>query len=366
MPTRPENRKKRIRREDVARVAGVSSATVSYVLNGTKRLSSEVEQRVLAAARELNYMPDLVARSLAGSRSGTIALLTTDIANVYQLEVIRGLQSEALKHDYVVIVLDAFGNAERYVEQLIARRVDGLFISTGPDFLSDDLLGKLRDADIKVLADFSRMTFLPEISYIMSDHYDGMLQAVRHLTGLGHTKIGYLSAFDESCIYDVRLEAFREAVGKFFDEPPRVVLGEWPYSSTEELGEGLMMQMLERYPEVTAVIATNDLMAIGAIKAIRSTGKSVPEDYSVIGIDNIARSATNRPPLTTIDQDGRAFGAKIFHILKDSITNNITSRNIVPMRLIVRGSTGICAGKDPKDLPAAEERFEERFEERAE
>ena len=340
------NKSKRVRREDVAAEAGVSSATVSYVLNGTKRLSQEVERRVMEAARKLNYMPDRIAQSLAGSKTRTIAYMTADITNTYQLEVIKGLQKEALKHDYVVYIFDASGDVDRYIENVISRRVDGIYVSTLPDFMSDELLCKLRDAGIKVLTDFSRNTYLPDISYITSDRHDGFMQAVRYLRELGHTEIGYLSAFDESCYYDVRLAAYRVAMSKQFPNPNMsIVFGEWPYSTSERPGGELMKEMMERYPQVTAVIATNDIMAIGAIKAVTAAGKSVPGDYSVIGIDNIAKSETCYPPLTTIDQNGYEFGQKIFQVLYDNIMNDTSGKYIIPMKLIVRRSTDKLAEK---------------------
>ena len=343
---RTDSSKKRVRREDVAREAGVSSATVSYVVNGTKRLSPEVEQRVWDAVHKLNYKPDYIARSLAGSDSRTIALMTADIANVYQLEVIKGLQAEALKHDYVIIIFDASGDASKYVDRLIAQRVDGIFLTTAPDFMSDELLTMLVEADIEVLTDFSRSTFLPEVSYVMSDHYDGFMQAVQHLRELGHMNIGYLSAFDDSCYYDVRLNAFRMAMDKQMKESnPPVVCGTAPYNTSEELGYSLMQEMMEKNPDVTAVIATNDIMAIGAMRAIREAGKRVPQDYSVVGIDNVEKSATCTPPLTTVDQDGRTYGAKVFHILYDNIRKHAPGKFIIPMRLVRRESTGPVAVK---------------------
>lgn len=346
MPIKPENRKKRVKREDVAREAGVSSAAVSYVLNGTKRLSPEVEQRVMEAARRLNYSPDFHARALAGSKSYTLGLMTTDITNTYQLEVIKGLQAEALKYDYVVIIFDAFGDADRYIDSLISRRVDGIFVSIAPDFLSDELLCRVRDADIRVLAEFMRNSYLPDVSYVMYDHCDGLMQAVRHLKELGHRQIGYLSAFDEAYPYDKRLPGFHSAMEREFGESaPSIVYGTPPYLSTEGLGEALMERMMAEHPEVTAVIATNDLMALGAIKAVKSAGKRVPEDYSVIGIDNIRQSAESDPPLTTLDQDGREYGAKIFHILYESICAHTAGEHVLPMRLLVRNSTGAPAAE---------------------
>ena len=335
-----QKQRQKVRREDVAKEAGVSSAAVSYVLNGTKRLSPEVEERVLETAKRLNYLPNRIAQSLAGSKSHTLAFMTADITNVYQLDVIKGMQEAALKNDYIVYIFDAFGDVSKYIKHLISTRVDGIFVSAAPDFLSDEQLCELRDADIKVLTDFSRSTYLPDVSYIMSDMYDGFMQAVAYLKELGHRNIGYLSAFDESCYYDTRLSAFRTAMRRAFNNSvPCIEYGSWPYSSSEELGGRLMEQMLEKHPDVTAVIATNDLMAIGAMKAAKNRNKRVPEDYSVIGVDNIGKSRQCEPPLTTLDQSGKAYGARIFQILYDNIMQDTTGKYIEPMRLLKRGST---------------------------
>ena len=340
MPKKNTATKQRVKREDVAAAAGVSAATVSYVLNRTKHVSREVEQRVLEAAARLNYIPNRIAQSLARKKSNALALITADITNVYQLDVIKGLQTEALKNDYIVYVFDAFGDVSKYIKHLIATHVDGVFVSAAPDFLSDEQLCELRDADIKVLTDFSRSTYLPDVSYIMSDMFGGFIQAVNFLKARGHTNIGYLSAFDESCYYDYRLNAFKSAMRKLFNNHvPLIEYGGWPYSSSEELGEQLMFRMLEHQPDITAVIATNDLMAIGAMRAAQRAGLRVPEDISVIGVDNIERSGVCKPSLTTLDQCGREYGKKIFRVLHENIENGTSGKYMLPMRLIERGST---------------------------
>ena len=192
-----------------------------------------------------------------------------------------------------------------------------------------------------MLTDFSRSTYLPDVSYIMSDMYDGFLQAVEYLKSLGHTRIGYLSAFDDSCYYDTRLSAFRTAMRRAFNNSvPCIEYGSWPYSSSEELGGRLMEQMLEKHPDVTAVIATNDLMAIGAMKAAQDMGLDVPGKISVIGVDNIDKSSVCDPPLTTLDQCGKEYGKKIFHVLHENICEQTSGKYVIPMRLIRRGSTG--------------------------
>ena len=330
MPKRPTEMKQRVKRIDVAQEAGVSTATVSYVLNKTKRLTSEVEKRVVDAAKKLNYIPNRSVHSLPRDTSNTLAVITADLTNLYQLDVIKGLQAEALKHDYVLTIVDAFGDVDKYVQYLISSHIIGIFVSAAPDFLSDDHLVALRDAGIKVLTDFSRSTYMPDVSYIMSDMFGGFLQVVTALQELGHEKIGYLSAFDESCYYDMRLSA---------------------YASSEQLGSRLMTKMLKEHPDVTAVIATNDLMAIGALEAAKAAGKRVPEDISVVGVDNIARSAETDPPLTTLDQSGKEFGAKIFHVLHENITENTSGKYILPMRLIQRGSTGPAPNREKEAQP---------------
>ena len=163
MPKRPTEMKQRVKRIDVAQEAGVSTATVSYVLNKTKRLTSEVEKRVVDAAKKLNYIPNRSVHSLPRDTSNTLAVITADLTNLYQLDVIKGLQAEALKHDYVLTIVDAFGDVDKYVQYLISSHIIGIFVSAAPDFLSDDHLVALRDAGIKVLTDFSRSTYMPDV-----------------------------------------------------------------------------------------------------------------------------------------------------------------------------------------------------------
>ena len=329
----------RAKRVDVARIAGVSVATVSYVLNGTKKVSPEVEKRVLEASEILNYTPNRIAQSLAGNRTHTIAFITDDITNLYQLEVIKGLQAEALKHDYIVYICDASGDIAKYIDHIISRRVDGVFVVTAPNVLPDEKLLELRNSGTKVLADFARSTYLPDVSYIMSDMYGGFEQSVRYLCELGHEKIGYLSAFDEACYYDMRLAAFKIAMRKVLGVTvPYIECGCEPYRTSSEVGADLMQAMLKNHPDVTAVLCTNDLMAIGAMLEASHRGLRVPEDISVIGLDNIRQSETCTPRLTTLSQCGKEYGQRVFDILHDDIVHGGSGKFLIPMKLIERDS----------------------------
>jgi LacI family transcriptional regulator len=256
------------------------------------------------------------------------------------------MQDAAARKGYVVYVLDAYGNLDNCIDSLLQQNIAGIYVSGAPDFLKDSHLCRLRDAGIKILADFSRSTYLPDVSYIQSDMYDGFMQAVSYLKELGHTKIGYLSAFDEACYYDFRLPAFKIAMRKLFHPAAfDIEYGGRPYTSSEKLGAELMERMMKLHPDVTAVIATNDLMAIGAMKAVYKAGKRVPDDYSVVGIDNIEQGRNFLPTLTTLDQNGRSMGEKFFNILYDNIKNNVSGRYIEPMTLLKNQSASFAPNK---------------------
>lgn len=140
-------RSNRSTRADVAREAGVSEATVSYVLNGTKCISPEVRERVLLASRVLNYTPNRIAQSLAGSRTNSVAVVTEDIGNLYHLEVIKGMQAEALNRDFIVYIFDASDGVSQYVNHIVSRGVDGVFVIASETSVSDGFLEEIRDAE---------------------------------------------------------------------------------------------------------------------------------------------------------------------------------------------------------------------------
>jgi len=335
----------RIKRIDVAKKAGVSEATVSYVLNKTKRVSPEVEKRVTDIAKSLGYVPNRIAQALVGNKTNTIAIITNDIGNTYQIEVIKGLQTEALKHDYIIYIFDASGDVEKYLQHIISRRTDGIFVVTAPDALSDEKLKELCDAGIKVLADYARNTYVPNVSYIMSDFNNGFEQIIKYLSTLGHTDIAYLSAFDDDCSYDFRLTAFRRAMKNILgQENPIILCSKKPYSSTSDVGEKLFKTLIAKTKKFTAVVCTNDLMALGAMRCAEELGIKVPDEVSFVGIDNISQSENSIPSLTTLSQDGSEYGKKVFDILYSEINNGTNGKYIIPMNLVVRNST--CKSKN--------------------
>lgn len=328
----------RATRMDVARLANVSSATVSYVFNGGRYVSEKLRERVMCAAQELNYMPDLVARSMGAKHTNTMAMLLSDIANPFQMEIMKGVQEAAFKHNYFVNICGGEEHLSRYIDNFIARRVDGVFISVAPHNLQDEDISRLLRMNIKVTVNVERAKSMEGLSGIESDFADGMMQIMKHLTELRHRRIAYISAFDDDFAYDKRLRFFRDAAAAY-SVPAVISCGHKPYSSAPQEGYRLTGLCLDEHPEVTAMVCTNDEMAFGAIHALSDRGLRVPQDVSVVGIDNIAMSKICTPPLTTLGCDSAYLGERIFEILYDDIMNERTKIEYVSPKLFVRGST---------------------------
>lgn len=328
-------RSNRSTRADVAREAGVSEATVSYVLNGTKCISPEVRERVLLASRVLNYTPNRIAQSLAGSRTNSVAVVTEDIGNLYHLEVIKGMQAEALNRDFIVYIFDASDGVSQYVNHIVSRGVDGVFVIASETSVSDGFLEEIRDAGIRVLADYARNTRVAGVSYIQSDLADGYRQIAAHLYGLGHRAVGYVGEAGDAAGRESFLRAAAE-IWKRADLP--VFIGDADQAAANELGEQLADTLLKRHPKITAVVCANDAIASGVADAARVHGLRIPEDLSVVGAE-ILKGASAFSGLTTLNRSGRDYGGSVFGALYEDIEKERSGEYVIPVRLIVRRST---------------------------
>ena len=330
-------------RDDVARIARVSGPTVSYVFNGTRKVSEETRQRVLKAAEQLKYQPDMVARAMITGRTNTIGILTDDISNPLIVDMTKGIQEAAIDNGYFVHLCGGVNDYQKYIDNFISRRVDGVFVSVNKAAMSETYIWKLLDHNISVITTATRNDEDPRICRIESDFQSGMLQILHHLHGLGHYRIAYLSAFDDTYAYDCRLSAFKEQFGRLFPkQSPIIVQGKPPYASTMQTGYEMAQEILGIEPKVTAIVCTNDLMAMGAIKRLAEAGMRVPQDVSVVGIDNIFLSAYSVPALTTLDTCPRQYGRRIFHILYNNILRNEIVNEVYETKLLVRESTALA------------------------
>ncbi len=327
--------------KDVARHAKVSISTVSRVLNESGYVSEQTSQRVWRAIEALNYKPNQLARSLTTGRSRTIGLVLPDITNPFFPAVARGVEDAANVNGYTVILCNTDADPEQekaYVTALREKRVDGfVFTVSGPD--ASTILG-LIEADIPVVV-IDRCVEGASVDSVLIYNEQWAYEATMHLIGLGHRAIAYINGPDDLTTSKERYAGYRKALadaGVSFN-PALVRTGDFRYPS----GHARMRELLASGQEVTAVFAANDMMAIGAMRAIQEWGLRVPEDIAVVGFDDILLASLIKPSLTTISQPAYHMGALAVEMLLERIggaQGGEARTKICHARLVVRESCG--------------------------
>ncbi|MFL4908502.1 LacI family DNA-binding transcriptional regulator [Streptomyces sp. MMS24-I2-30] len=303
--------------EAVAALAGVSRATVSRVVNGGDGVREPLVQRVRRAVEELGYVPNRAARSLVTRRHDAVAVVIAEpearvFADPFFSMQLRGISKELTAHDIQLVLLLTEGRDDhpRVARYLTGGHVDGALVFSL--HIDDPLPGLIRGAGVPtVFGGRPDWNDEPERSvYVDCDNRGGARAAVRHLAGLGRTRIAHITgALDQTSAVD-RLDGFRDAMG---DSDPRLVVES---DFTPGGGERAMRELLDRCPDVDAVFAANDLTASGALRVLRESGRRVPEDVAVIGFDDVLPvTEQTEPPLTTVRQDIEEMGRLMAHLL---------------------------------------------------
>jgi DNA-binding LacI/PurR family transcriptional regulator len=326
---------------DVAARAGVSRTTVSFVLNGRDvAISSATRERVIDAARQLGYHPHAPARQLAGGTSQTIGLVLRQspeqvAGDPLLAETLRGMTAAARLAGYRVIVEALEPKGGRYADLLRSGRADGLVVS-GPRVDDPDLRDIVRDGFPVVL-----QGSLPglDVASVDVDNIAGAKHAVEHLISLGHRRIGCVT--NAPLAYTAaseRLEGYRAALREAEIEPHPDWVVEAAFDA--ESGHRAMAALLAR-AELDAVFVASDVVAFGALGALRATHRRVPHDISVVGFDDIPLAAFLDPPLTTVRLPAYELGRAVGTALLDRIaTPAAPRRTLLPTELVVRESTG--------------------------
>jgi len=298
--------KPRITIEDVARAAGVSRQTVSRAINNKGEISPATRQRVMEAVRTLGYRPSRMARGLATQRTYTVGLVVPDITNPFFPEVARGVHDVAGREDYSVFLCNTDESPEeelRVLHSLAAQPVEGILLF-GSRISDDDLFAFVEHFHPMVV--LNRYLEHPGVSPILVDNQRGAELAVGYLANQGHTAIGMLAGPVTSPSSHQRVEGFRLAMesrglplfeSKIVSGPPTI-----------EGGCQAARRLLTESPQVTALFAYNDLIALGAVQACHDLGRRVPADCAVVGFDDIRLAAMVSPALTTIRVDKYALG----------------------------------------------------------
>jgi len=328
----------RVTIRDVARQAGVSVKTVSRVINGDGPVREATRRRVRAVIEALHYRPNAVARSLVTRRTMTLGLLIADVTNPFFPEVVRGVEDAGKAAGYTVLL----GNTdedpaqeERYLTLMQERQVDGLVLSGS----------RVEEGVLKAVADsvpwmvlINRQVHHPRILSILVDNADATAQATAFLIRRGYRRIAYLLGPSRAEAAQLRFEGYRRALQNHgIPFLPAYVVQEIPRM---EGGRRAMQRLLALPLPPTAVVAYNDLMAIGAMEAIREAGRRVPEDIAVVGFDDIVLAAYAIPPLTTVRVPKYQMGYKAAAALIDAIRSGRASQRVIRFKaeMVVRRS----------------------------
>ncbi|MEU1183341.1 LacI family DNA-binding transcriptional regulator [Streptomyces sp. NPDC005820] len=330
--------------EAVAARAGVSRATVSRVVNGGDGVREPLVERVRRAVEELGYVPNQAARSLVTKRHGAVAVVIAEpetrvFADPFFALQLRGISKELTAQDNQLVLLLTEGRDDhtRVARYLAGGHVDGALVFSL--HLDDPLPGLIRGAGLPTVFG-GRPGWNDgdaEVVYVDSDNRGGARAAVRHLVGLGRTRIAHLTgALDQTSAAD-RLDGYRDVMGE--GDPRLVVESDF----TPGGGERAMRALLDRCPDVDAVFAANDLTASGALRVLRERGRRVPEDVAVVGFDDMLPVAeATDPPLTTVRQDieemGRIMARLLLRRLDPRTPEETPAGVVLPTTLVRRAS----------------------------
>jgi DNA-binding LacI/PurR family transcriptional regulator len=337
MPDVPAPRpRRRVSMADVARLAGVSSQTVSRVANGHPGVVERTRQQVLAAMKELGYRPNSAARALKRGEFHTIGVILFTLSTTGNVRTLEAIASSAAREGYAVTLLPVAHATQDGVRGAFTRLgelvVDAVIVIMEVHLL-DAVTASLPPGVLVAVADSDAGD---RYSVVDTDQAGGTREAVHHLLGLGHRTVWHLAGPEESFAAARRAEAWRATLAEAGRPVPPLVRGDWSAESGYRAG-----LRLAREPGCTAVFAANDQMALGLLRALHERGRAVPGEVSVVGFDDIPEAASFAPPLTTVHQDfaevGRLLVEGVLRQMRTDATEVGTT--LVPTHMVIRAST---------------------------
>ena len=323
---------------DVAKKAGVSTATVSRIINGQSGYTAETKQKVINIIQEMGYKPNAIARGLVNKRTNTIGVLLPNLSSRLASSLLKGIEKSAHQLDYSVIICDTESDGKRtieYLDVLTEKQIDGIIITS--EWLTnvyEEAIVKMKTPVVLVLTASSHL----QIPYIKVDDYHASYQATKYLIEKGHDKIGMISGSKNDKLAGLpRIEGYRKAMSdhhlKISDN--YITYGDFAYKS----GMRCMDELLEKSPEITAVFAASDEMAVGALSCAYRKGIKVPYDLSIIGYDDTQDAEMAIPPLTTVHQPIYEMGKIAVEMLLN--TKDTVGSIIMPHHIVERDSVRI-------------------------
>lgn len=338
----PRDRKRRVSMADVAKLAGVSSQTVSRVSNGSPDVIEVTRQQVISAMNELGYRPNSAARALKRGSFRTIGVILFSLSSIGNVRTLEAIALHAATKDFAITLIPVTAPTQAEFQGAFSRMgelaVDGVIAIMEIHLLDAATVSVPPGVKVVVVDSNAGETY----SVVDTDQADGAHKAVEHLLELGHQTVWHVAGPEESFASGRRQQAWRETLLAHGKEVPPVVRGDWSAESGYEAGLWLAGQ-----EGCTAVFTANDHMALGVLRAFREKGKAVPEDISLVGFDDVPEASSYSPPLTTVHQDFAQVGHRCVDDVLRQIRSNSTEpgMTLVPTNLVVRQSTAA-----PRDI----------------
>jgi LacI family transcriptional regulator len=333
----------RVTLKDVAREAGVHAGTASRALNAETRslVNQATAERVLAVAEELGYRPNPIARGLKTRRSYTIGVVIPDLMNPLFPPIVRGIQDRLEEAAYTPLITNSDNDPDReraHFEAMRARHVDGFIAATAR--LEQDELARSIGLGMPVVL-VNRRLERPVLPSVVGDDRAGIMLVVEHLVELGHRRIAFLAGPQDLSTGRLRYEGFKEGMNAapLEVDPELVLVGD---ALVESEGARLCAQLLRDGPPPTAIVAANDLMALGCYDVLDMRGIDCPAEVSVTGFNDMPFAEHFRPPLTTVRIPHYELGARSAELLLELLQNPAApaTQELLEPELVIRESTG--------------------------
>jgi LacI family transcriptional regulator len=332
---------------DVARLADVHPGTVSRALNEQTRamVNPDTAERVLSAAEQLGYRPNPIARGLKTNRSYTVGVLIPDLTNPLFPPIMRGIEDRLGDAGYTLLIVNTDNDAERersQMEAMRARQVDGFIAATAR--LDVELLAEAAAGGAPIVL-VNRSLENASIPAVTVDDRHGIALAVDHVVGLGHRRVGHVAGPQNLSTGHRRYLGFREAMERHGLPAPAEQVT-FSTAFTEAEGARSCLELLEQAPEVSAIVAANDRLAIGCYDTLEARGLRCPEDISIVGFNDMPFVDRLRPPLTTVRVPQREIGTVAADLLLQQLGDGSRRHEEILLEpsLVVRSSTAQPAG----------------------
>jgi len=330
---------------DIAKLANVSVATVSRVINDTAPVKDSTRKKIEALIQQYQFQPNAMARSLLKKETGIIGIIVPDLTNPFYTEVLAGAETEAYSTGHTFLLMNAIGNYEKesaYLSMLRERRVDGMLflggrinLKNGDEELDQELIQHASTIPTVLINGTVKGNVLTRVA---TDEYKGACMAVQYLIDNGHKHIAFLGGEMHMSTTSSKLRAFKKTLKDF----GLTVREEWilPDSFSIDSGRKQMEHLLSLKKQPTAVFCVNDFVAIGAIKTAIDHGVQVPEDMSIVGFDDIPLAHHFIPEITTVSQEANELGRTAIQVLQRMMNQEkVKKHTVIEPKLMVRKSS---------------------------